>query len=166
VDGSAVLSRLPLVESDCLALSLRPGLEDTNRRALLHAQVNLPDGGGPVHLFNAHLSWVYAQAQDNLEEALPYINSVSGPALMLGDMNMLPDSDLWLPLREAGWVDTWQALRPDDDGYTYESDRPYMRIDYAWANRLLAGQPKAIEVLAKERDGVRMSDHLGLLVTL
>ncbi len=163
-DGSAFLSRLPLVETDCVPLTLRPGLEDTNHRVLLRALVDTPDG--PRQLFNAHYSWVLPQARDNLAESMLYMQDYPAPALLLGDMNTLPTSDLWEPLQTAGWQDAWARLHPDEAGFTYESDRPYMRIDYAWAGPQLAGQVREMAVVARESDGVRLSDHWGLVVRL
>jgi endonuclease/exonuclease/phosphatase family metal-dependent hydrolase len=162
--GSAFLSRLPLAQTDCLGLYLRPGLEDMNHRALLRVQVDVD--GRPWQIFNAHYSWVVPQTRDNLGESLPYLESFSGPALLVGDMNTLPDSDVWEPLRAAGWQDVWAKLCPEQPGYTFESDRPYMRIDYAWANPAAAQHVQAIDVVAREADGVRLSDHLGLVITL
>jgi endonuclease/exonuclease/phosphatase family metal-dependent hydrolase len=163
-NGSAFLSRVPLAETDCLGLYLRPGLEDTNHRVLLRARVDI--GGESWQIFNAHYSWVVPQTRDNLGESLLYIESFSGPALLVGDMNTLPDSDVWEPLQAAGWQDVWAQLCPEQPGYTFESDRPYMRIDYAWANPIAAQRVQAIHVVAREADGVRLSDHLGLVVTL
>ena len=41
-----------------------------------------------------------------------------------------------------------------------------LRIDYSWANRHLAAQVASAETVAGEREGARLSDHLGLAVAL
>ncbi len=175
VHGSAFLSRLPFAETNCLALTRCDGLEDANKRVLLAASFDRDgsssagQGAAPgwgVQVFNAHFSWVFGQARQNLAETLPYVGAYAGPALMVGDFNQVPDGELWGPLAAAGWTDTWAALRPGDAGPTFESDRPFMRIDYAWANSELAGRLQGIEVLARDENGVRLSDHAGLMVTL
>lgn len=163
-EGSAILSRIPFAETDCLALTLRAGIEDTNHRVLQRARFDLPSGS--LQLFNGHFSWVLPQARDNLAEALPYMLSFAGPRLLVGDMNTMPNSDLWEPLLDAGWQDAWAGLQGDAEGFTFESDRLFMRIDYAWTSPELAGQIDDVAVVQRERDGVRMSDHLGLAVTL
>ncbi|GAB63344.1 MAG: hypothetical protein DWB56_05695 [Candidatus Jettenia sp.] len=164
--GSAFLSRLNIIEASCLKLTLRPGLEDVNQRVVLTSVLNLKTG--PFYLFNAHFSWVYQQASDNVHETLPYINSFTGYALLVGDFNTTPDTDIINRFRKEGWADTWAELCPQDNGYTFESDHLTKRIDYAWANDSLKQRITAVEIVANNYDtgGKRPSDHIGLLVTL
>ena len=166
VGGSAFLSRLRIAEADHIELTLLPGLEDNNRRELMHARFDLPEG--PLHLFNAYLSWVEKQTRYNLREILPYLRMFKGPALLLGDMNTPAGTDILKPLEEAGWVDLWSKLRPDEPGYTFEAGEPKIRIDYAWANPDLAPKAAGIDLIANTQDerGARPSDHYGLLVSL
>lgn len=166
VDGLALLSIMPPADIDFLPLTLQPGLDDTNQRVLLRARFNLPDG--PFHLFNGHFSWVPSQNLANVEEALPYINDAPGPAVLVGDFNATPESEGMRRLRDAGWTDAWAALHPEDQGYTFESDRPTLRIDYAWLNPDIRPYLKQIELAANTQDnsGARASDHFGLLLTL
>lgn len=164
--GSALLSRLPVAASDRLELDLIPGLEDDNRRVLLHARFDLPTG--PLHLFNAHFSWVGEQARRNLEQAVPFFQSFAGPALLVGDFNIPAGSELLASLRQAGWRDVWAELNPGQEGLTFESNSPTLRIDYAWANPALLPHVTAIRIVAdnEHATGARPSDHRGLLVTL
>jgi endonuclease/exonuclease/phosphatase family metal-dependent hydrolase len=56
-----------------------------------------------------------------------------------------------------------------ESGYTFvEEGRLSKRIDYAWLNQELAGSLRSIAVIAGESapDGLRVSDHAGLQVTL
>jgi endonuclease/exonuclease/phosphatase family metal-dependent hydrolase len=117
---------------------------------------------------NAHFSWVPVQARLNLVEALPFMSSFSGLALLVGDLNNTPDCEPMQMIREAGWTDVWAQLHPNKSGYTYESPKPTMRIDYAWANPRLAPAVRAIEMVAEDAaaNGVQASDHLGLVITL
>jgi endonuclease/exonuclease/phosphatase family metal-dependent hydrolase len=164
--GSALLSRIEIDETDYLDLTLLPGLEDTNRRVVLHASFDLP--GGPLDLFNAHVSWVYDQARDNLGQILPYVNSFPGAGLLVGDFNQTDDVDLFQPYAAGGWTDLWAALHPGVPGPTFESNLPAIRIDYAWANRELAPHAATIAVVgeAEEAGSIRLSDHLALLTEL
>lgn len=166
IDGLALLSTVPVAGIDHLPLTLQPGLDDTNRRVLLRARFDSPDG--PIHLFNGHFSWVPAQNLANVEEALPYLNNAPGPAVLVGDLNATPDSEAMQRLRDAGWTDAWAALRPQDPGYTFESDQPTLRIDYAWLNPDLQPYLKRIDIVAQAQDGsgARASDHFGLLLSL
>jgi endonuclease/exonuclease/phosphatase family metal-dependent hydrolase len=162
--GSAFLSRIEIAETDYLELTLLPGLEDVNHRVVLHARFDLP--GGPLHLFNGHVSWVYDQARDNLDQIVPYIDAFPGEGLLVGDLNQTPEVDLLRQFTVAGWSDVWGALHSDEPGATFEADLPAIRIDYAWANRALAPHAAAIAVIGKseETGTIRLSDHLALLV--
>ena len=162
--GSALLSRIEIAETDYLELTLQPGLEDTNRRIVLHARFDLP--AGPLHVFNAHVSWVYDQARDNLNQIIPYVDAFSEAALLVGDLNQTAEVDLLQQFTAAAWIDVWSAQHAGEPGPTFEADLPAIRIDYAWANRALAPHAKAAAVIgqAEESGAVRLSDHLALLV--
>jgi endonuclease/exonuclease/phosphatase family metal-dependent hydrolase len=165
-EGSAILSRHPFLSLDCHQLSLRDGTDDPTRRVLLHARFHLPTG--PFHLFNAHFSWVHEQAEDNLKETLPILESVQGQRMLVGDLNATPDSIIMQRFVEAGWIDAWAALRPEDNGYTFESNSLSKRIDYAWVDQSLRERLHAIRTIAgaEKGRGARPSDHVGLLVDL
>lgn len=167
-DGSAFLSRVPFEQTQHHALSL--GTESPNKaedpatRIILFAHLSSPT----LSIFNSHYSWVYPQAASNLQEALNYMRQIDGPALIVGDLNTVPDSDLMRRLAAEGWIDVWTYLRPQEAGYTFESNAPDKRIDYVWARRELLPSLGAIDVVKEEpnTDGARLSDHLGLVVTL
>lgn len=163
-DGLAFLTRGPLPEVRPFELSLRPGLEDTSRRVLLHGRFELP--GGPLEVFNAHFSWVPEQQEDNVQEALSVLEGTAGTAAVLvGDFNMQPDNLSLGRLREAEWVDAWTLLRSGEPGFTFvESREPSIRIDYVWTRGVRAQE---IGVVLAEGEGeLRASDHAGLLARL
>lgn len=167
-DGSAFLSRVPFeqVQHHALSLGIEPPheAEDPATRVILFARLTCP----PLSIFNSHYSWVSPQAASNLQEALNYMRQVDGPALLVGDLNTVPNSDLMRRLTAEGWTDVWAYLRPQDAGYTFESNAPDKRIDYVWARRELLPSLRAINVVKEEPNaaGARLSDHLGLVVTL
>ena len=166
-DGSAVLSRFPIIEKDCLKLSLQPGLEDKNQRVLLRTRLELP--GGPLELFNAHFSWVAGQASQNVSETLGYLGRFQGPRILVGDLNQPPDSEVAAQFTQAGWTDAWKALNPEKKGFTFvENDKFVKRIDYAWVSPELAGRLESIRLIANNAtmDGKRGSDHAALLIAL
>src|SRR5689334_22181585 len=69
-------------------------------------------------------SWVAAQLERNVGEALAFFRAFGEPRLAVGDMNATPDSAPLDNLRENGWIDLWARLRPEESGFTFESDRP------------------------------------------
>lgn len=165
-DGSGFLARIPIQHMRSQALSLRRGLDDANQRVLLHIRAELP--GEPLHVFNAHFSWVKEQAMDNVREVLDIAGAVEELALLVGDLNQMPDSEPMAKLRAMGWADVWAQLQPAHDGFTFEAPQPTMRIDYAWANYRLASKVSHVEIVAgyPTETKVDMGDHLGLMVTL
>jgi len=163
-EGSAILSRIPIAEKNFLQLKVLK-TEDHFQRVLLRARFDLADG--PLYLFNGHFSWVREQAELNIKEALPYISRFNGKAILVGDLNTAPDSLLFHPMKEAGWKDVWGELKSNDEGFTFESNKPFTRIDYAWVNPELMKSVQSIDLLHKEQEEkIRLSDHKGLLVTL
>ena len=161
--GSAFIARIPCAPVAHQELPLEDNPEDDNRRILLHARVQ--NGEEPIELVNAHFSWVPALNRSNVAAALTYLQRLPGPALLMGDLNAPPDGPGMQHLAAAGWIDAWAQLRPDDPGYTFEADAPSQRIDYIWANPAAAPRLRAIERIPLEGEA-RLSDHLGLLVTL
>lgn len=164
--GSAIISRIPIKERAVHRLTRQPGIEDDNPRVVQHALFQLREGA--FHLFNTHFSWVEEQVRDNLDETLPLVSEGNAMKLVVGDMNTEPGSALLDKFRQADFVDAWAELRPDEPGYTFEAAKPEKRIDYAWANALLKPHLRDIRIVSNNRDdeGIRMSDHFGLIVNL
>ncbi|GBF08013.1 hypothetical protein DAERI_210009 [Deinococcus aerius] len=163
-DGLAFLSRGRLPDVQPFPLSLRPGLQDTGRRILLHGRFETPQG--PLDVFNAHFSWVAEQQEDNVQEALSVLEGNAGnAAVLVGDFNMQPGNPYLGRLREAEWVDAWTLLHPGEEGFTFvEASEPSIRIDYIWTRGVRA---REISVVLAGNDGpLRASDHAGLLATV
>lgn len=162
-EGNALLSRIAPVETEQYLLTLTPGTDDPTQR--LVAKSVFARGSGSFTLFIGHFSWVPQQTRNNVQEAVSYLTR-SCNFLLVGDLNTGPKDNVLQPFRQAGLTDVWEKLSGDDAGFTFESDKPFTRIDYAWADTGLADAVQSVEVIKKEKDGVRMSDHLGLLVSL
>jgi len=164
-DGLAFLARSAPAETGSLRLTLKQGAEDQNRRAVFQG-VFRPNGDA-FRIFNAHFSWIDEQNGENVREALAYIGSFDGPAILVGDFNAPPDAPALAAIATAGWVDLWSKLRPDDPGYTFPADEPDRRIDFIWANPAAAGRARSIEVVEANGDGGGLlSDHLGLIAEI
>lgn len=166
VQGLAFISRAPVVESQAKRLTWSNNPEDPNRRMVFRAA--LETARGRLQIFNTHFSWVDALARKNIDEACDFIFSFRDPAILVGDFNQTPDSPLLARLRDAGWVDAWQKLRPNEPGATFESNEPKLRIDYVWANRQIAPSVQSVQIVRADDPHrlARMSDHLGLTVRL
>jgi len=58
---------------------------------------------------------------------------------------------------EAGFVDAFRGLHPDDRGWTYIAWHPWARFDYVFTRQL----PRSCEVVE-----TRASDHFAIVVEL
>lgn len=166
VQGSAVISKFHIAAKSFQKLTLLPGKDDTNNRVLLKTTFNRP--GGTFNLYNAHFSWVEEQAQLNVSEAMKYMAEDSNAAsLLTGDLNTTPASNAFRPFQQIGMVDAWKQLYGDTNGFTFESDKPSIRIDYFWLSPSLAKELNKVEILSHPPQGdIRLSDHLGLMLEL
>ena len=108
-----------------------------------------------------------------------------GPAVIMGDLNDVPESRMYRTLRRAGYTDVWAALRPHAVGFTCchapdLSDRRvefYERIDYVFTTGFdrgrheVIGEVRRLGIDPKERPvgplgKIWISDHAGILATL
>jgi endonuclease/exonuclease/phosphatase family metal-dependent hydrolase len=162
-DGSAFISRFPMLEHQALPLSTLPGLEDRSQRTVLNGLFQTPLG--PLRVFNVHFSWVEDQMDKNLDEAIPYFQSFGEPAILAGDMNSTPDSVLVRRLQQSGWLDAWDFMNPGQNGFTFEAGEPKIRIDYIWIKPVLKQALKKIGLVSElqQASHVHLSDHLGLM---
>lgn len=167
-DGPALLSTLPISDSDTFPLTLIPDLEDPTRRLVLYARFDL-SGEFSLRLFNAHFSWVPEQSAQNMQQALDYMNQFPAPRMLVGDLNAPPDAGTLDLLRDAGWKDAWAQLHGDQPGYTFEAGNWWTRIDYAWLDWELSRRLVGVEVVGAQPPAngqTYISDHAGLLVSL
>ncbi len=109
----------------------------------------------------------------------PYLASLGGDVVLAGDMNFKPDDELETAALDPSFVDVWPAVRPDDPGYTADSEANAMR--YLYKPKLsqkridrvfLRGstwRPTSIELVGTapiDQGGTFVSDHFGLEVAL
>ncbi|HYF71127.1 MAG TPA: endonuclease/exonuclease/phosphatase family protein [Ohtaekwangia sp.] len=163
--GNAVISKLPVSEINSLSLSLFPDLSDDNNRIV--QQITFDRSGKLLNFYNAHFSWVKAQAIQNAEQATQLIaNQQPELAILAGDLNTPPDSNVFESFNKAGFVDAWQMLHGNKAGHTFESDNPSSRIDYFWVSSSLTRLVRKVEVISSPPGDARLSDHLGVMIEL
>lgn len=170
--GMAFVARVPFERRGTCRLSHRAGIDDSDQRMLLRVHCASSGtlaslGSGGLEFYNAHFSWVKEQVDDNIRDALPFLKATHTSALLLGDFNQTPEREVHTTLRHAGWIDAWPWLRGAEPGFTYEAGQLQSRIDFAYANSRLSGRLAEIDRVGEEYTSVpRLSDHLGLVVTL
>lgn len=158
--GSAFLTRLPLKDVRSLVLDPVPLSKDPFNRMILWTKLTAE--GRSWTVCNAHLSSHEAQRQANVKQ-LAKTMQVWGPALVVGDFNAAPNKPCLTNFRNAGWHDVWSMIRPSDDGKTWSTDQPQLRVDYAFANDCAV--PLAEEIRRTGGTGQsKLSQHYALLV--
>lgn len=176
----AWLSRTPILS---VTNHRHPGLAKT----LLEIAISCDDA--PLHLFAAHL----ASRHDPMApaEEIPLIldrlaAARRRPHLLVGDFNALRAGDpVGTPppgvvprgealsgaprptigqLLAAEYVDCYRRCHPRAAGYTYPADAPWLRLDYLFADPLLAARLERCDRVA-DAAVARASDHLPVWAT-
>ena len=95
-------------------------------------------------------------------------------AILCGDFNFTPDGPEQRAI-DRGWTDAWAALRPEDPGYTVDTDvntmryqlkekRTQKRLDRVLTRGIEAHAIALVGTAPLEVDGTFVSDHFGLVV--
>lgn len=171
----AWLSRLPVRS----ARNHRPALL---AKTLL--EIEVASDGASVRLFATHLASRHdpRPPAEEMPAVLDVLKAVgAAPHVLVGDFNALAVDDAIgepppgvekrgeavdgvprlaiAPLVEAGYVDCYRALHPDEPGYTYLAWAPWLRLDYVFASPALAGRLLECDVVRGDL-AARASDHL------
>ncbi|RUQ32850.1 endonuclease [Peribacillus cavernae] len=155
--GNALLSRFPIVKSHNHPFDFLPRVMEN--RALLEAKVNV--GQQEVTAFVTHLSLAPFLHKKQSTFILNEIVKCEGPAFVMGDWNMSPQSRTWRKVTQS-LTDVWtEHNRGNQRGYTFPSTRPFRRLDYIFVTK----EMKAIESKVITLDK-KASDHLPLMATL
>jgi len=175
-EGIAVLARGSIGWSDATDLP-HPDLSMFERRVL---GVTAETEEGTATLYVTHMTTADNETE-KADQALTIWEFIAetlppgGPVFFAGDLNAEPDSLAMRFLRgeteyegvAGDFADAWIAANGDDPGYTYPSHNPKRRIDYIYQVPGEAGEPPAVagceRVLTEPVDGIRASDHVGVL---
>lgn len=173
-----------------------PNYSDTNARFLETVidgrvriiNVYMPNGESEDSpKFQYKLDWMRAFT-DYISQ---YIDSEE-PVIIGGDFNIaITDKDIWNPKNyigssisapaareimqkwlDAGWMDAWRAIHPDEIDYTWYGYRGRdtvgnnqgLRLDYFLANRTAAKKIKTCEIDKSPRMANKPTDHCGLMI--
>lgn len=161
--GIAILSRLPIVASTVVPLTVEPpevrASGSSEPRVALHVVVET--AAGPLHVLNTHLH-AAAVATYRRQELVGLMaragREVPRDAHLVlgGDLNARPESDeitaIGLALRDA-WAECGEGA-----GETYPASAPDRRIDYLYIRTGECSGARVLESLA--------SDHRPLLLLL
>lgn len=155
-EGLAFLSKKPLSLVQWFPVPRLPW--SGPRRIILHGRFEGMD------LYNVHFPLTdRGRIVEARQLADIVARTATGPAIALGDFNVDIDRPPMEILLEAGFVDLWTHLPARENQPNLWPDR--RRIDYilgygagSWSG--------AISAVGKRHDGLRPSDHLGVLAEL
>lgn len=138
VGGTAVLSRLPMVEGTGFCA---PGL----------AAMQVADEGQRFWVVSVHLHWPWPYGQaDHVRVLMPVLARLEGPVIMAGDFNMVVWADA---VKRLAAITRTEAAAPTFGSYTGFEPWLILPIDHVFS-------PAGGRVTLRKALG---SDHLGLL---
>ena len=133
--GNAVLSRLPLRESQTFSL---PTPDLLIGRGYVRVLIDL-GGGETLNVIATHYHDLEDGGSIRVQETQTILDAWKGApsTVFMGDLNAEPGSPEIEMLRDAGLVEAvaQAGLSP---GFTYDSVAPFQRIDYLWMSPDLA----------------------------
>ena len=165
-----MLSRLPVREVNVLELPTQMG------RRLLCLELACGLAVASVHLESMKESIDARVSQ--LLGIQPYLRRLGADSVLVGDMNFQPEDPRETAAIEPAFVDVWSALRPDDPGFTADSEANAMRymlkprLSQKRIDRVFVRggwRATAIELVgtsAIDDEATFTSDHFGLEVAL
>ena len=145
-----------------------------------------------VHLSAVHSNWTEKRRVRELRALLSGIEKHQhGFHVITGDFNTLAPGEqlaveklpyrlqalLWLTggrirwktvqiMLDAGYLDAYRMLHPDDPGFTFPTWDPHVRLDYAFVPAASADRLKSCRVVAEPGGLKDASDHLPLLTEI
>lgn len=100
------------------------------QRTLLRCEFTPQGWPCSIAVYVTHLSIKQTEREAQAAQLAEQVCHERGPALVLGDLNDLPESLTLATLRAAGLEDHWEAKRGDELGYSFSVKDPNRRIDY------------------------------------
>ncbi|HOW59438.1 MAG TPA: endonuclease/exonuclease/phosphatase family protein [Candidatus Omnitrophota bacterium] len=178
--GLIFLSKLKLVEQECLIMTTKSPTEDYLRYAFY---VQVAEDRHNIALINTHLSWKAEENDVRMKQVMElsdFVQRKAGnlPTAVMGDFNTGPYTTPMVYLREMKqWIDTYPGINLGAAGLTWDYRNPYAeaerdkmaerRIDYIFirertgpfervrSSKVVFDQPS--------QEGIFSSDHFGVL---
>jgi endonuclease/exonuclease/phosphatase family metal-dependent hydrolase len=161
--GNAILSRFPVIQSETFPL---PTADLLLRRGFVRARLDV-GRGQTLDVLATHYHHVMDGSAVRVQESQVIVDAWAGAprTVIAGDMNAVPGDPEIEMLRAAGLVEA-VAVAGLTPGYTFDSTKPYQRIDYIWLSPDLAGGGYGTSVRDVVITTGGASDHLGIAATL
>jgi endonuclease/exonuclease/phosphatase family metal-dependent hydrolase len=153
--GNALLSRYPILFYKNHPFHSKLRLMEG--RALLETTIDI--GNTVFNVFTTHLSLNPLLHKKQTDKILDRINTCTNPVIVFGDWNMKPKSKAWVKLTE-NLTDVLDKPS-SQNGYTFPSNRPRMRLDYIFVSKALSIDYAEVVTNLSEA-----SDHLPIKAVL
>ncbi len=166
--GNSVLSRYPILEADVIPIP-DPEIYDENRyyetRAI--ARVKLDVAGG-ITVLQVHVGLAVTESQNAVVTLCQILDETTGPVILMGDFNMVPNNFLLDRIRQRltevvpqgeGYIHSYPSWPRDAQIPASMRDYPRCKIDYIFVSHHF----KATECRIHQS---RASDHLPMIAKL
>lgn len=154
--GEGMLSREP-VQVRKVMLPIPSGGED---RAMLIVETTMSNGESLLFA-GTHLCHQFSENRlAQVEKINEVFEEIDQPAILVGDLNFVPDSEPYQTL-EKMWVDMAKSAGATDPTISYEN--PTRRIDYMFGLKKIFSK---IEIVDIEVLNVGYSDHMPVVATI
>ncbi len=175
LEGSAILSRYPLVDTDSRVISKSDSKRNWKTRNVPMAAIDAP-GVGALRVFSVHTGWwddPDEPFQQQFRQLARWVDSYEEAAttILCGDFNVPAGSEGYA-LMTADYLDSYAAARPEgfndatiDGGAAgWEQSASGRRIDYILLRHGGALEPISARRVFTSEDFGRVSDHIGVYV--
>ncbi|ESO95144.1 hypothetical protein LOTGIDRAFT_232223 [Lottia gigantea] len=170
-EGLAILTKYEILHHDYILLFRNASNSaDRHQRICLHVEINIP-GVGSVHVFNTHLSLSHEARERSVKQIWSYINTFTGPKILLGDFNAEPqEKSIRYLVAKSNMVDMWPYIHgKNSPGKTFNARKRERnkRIDYIFHLQEINTEILDIQLFEEKDFGsTAASDHLPLLSTI
>jgi endonuclease/exonuclease/phosphatase family metal-dependent hydrolase len=174
-EGLAILSRYPIVRS---VRTVLPEFQGDTVRQVFVAELDVESRR--ILVANTHLAFPLHMRRERAAQVAVLMAALKDcrerfgarSLVLCGDFNDMPSSPAIRTLLDSdlALVDAFASLHPQDRGYTFSPENPYVRaapgeegrIDYIFAGGEL--ELNVCDIVFDGRNGLRIaSDHFGLL---
>ncbi len=167
-EGSALLSRSPIEETDVITASGVDDYENWKTRKMPGIKTN------GEWFYSVHMGW-WNDEEEPFSKQWKRINGALGKVpkvWLMGDFNCRDDvrGEGYDLMRASGWYDTHDLAKNKDRGFTVEKqidgwrdhENGKMRIDYIWKNA--PGAVAQSSVIFNGENKPVVSDHYGVII--
>jgi len=157
--GNAVLSRLPIVDYQNRDISVA----GTEKRGILHCQIQVPDSPITLHILCVHLGLREAHRSAQLRMMCQLVNELppEAPVVIAGDFNDWRQRANAILKREAGMEEVF-SRKNGRPARTFPARFPLLRLDRIYVRNAGISHPQTIPL----RPWAHLSDHAPLAVEI